>query len=868
MTPEEFQSDFIWDDSLDSAMNSDDMYLVPRAEAMARGLCSDHLNSGNDFVEKGIRQIMTKTFTIERTIINERDKTEEDALIDNIHIRVFIKSIAMKTPTTTHYASSKEEILTPKTALLENKTYASHLYSDIDIVATAHMKDGTTKERKASVDQMHIATIPVMVRGKLCNTYNKSQEALVRMEEDPSDQGGYFIVKGIEWVINNTESSTYNRPKIFRNMGYKNEVARLEIISKPGDSYENSAQLYVKILTGSQLIVKIDRAPMSDIEIPFFIILRLLGWSSDKKMIDWIVYDYESPIAKKILKRLQSAFKAKYTNFGESSHLYKKEDILRSFLSKLTAVYGYLDLDDEGTIQFVYLKIMREIDTNLLPHIGITKEFRNEKALYITYLIRRLYMVEMQIANPTDRDTLKNKRAHSAGVSIAKAFKQQFNFVIVQPIKKQFLKDFKSTSFSKVDLTMALKTAVNSMDFERALSQAITTGSKQQITIKANRKIVNRLTSQQLHRKNQLNVISTMRQINNPSSSSSKQSARANEMRRVHPTYTGYICPVQTQDGETVGVNKQLAMSASITPGSSNVLLKSILAEDTDFISLVDTTPEMLAAEYAHVKVNGHWVGVVKNAYAFVDKYRILRRWQKINPYTTIQWEIDINEVQFWVDTGRLVRPLIIVYNNYGNHYVNNGDKTVESKGTVSSSEPDYDQKDFKQWIKLTQKHIDGLRNKTVTIKDLLDQRVIEYIASGEQENLLLSESYGVLQAEKNNPLKRYSHCDVPQALLGIPCLLCPFGAHAPAARVILSTQQVKQSCGWYSLAWPFRVDKEGFLQYHCEIPLVKTLANDFVHPNGQNCIMAIDIYSGYNQEDSLIMNQGAIDREIGRSHV
>jgi DNA-directed RNA polymerase beta subunit len=410
---------------------------------------------------------------------------------------------------------------------------------------------------------------------------------------------------------------------------------------------------------------------------------------------------------------------------------------------------------------------------------------------------------------------------------------------------------------------MALKTAVNSMDFERALSQAITTGSKQQITIKANRKIVNRLTSQQLHRKNQLNVISTMRQINNPSSSSSKQSARANEMRRVHPTYTGYICPVQTQDGETVGVNKQLAMSASITPGSSNVLLKSILAEDTDFISLVDTTPEMLAAEYAHVKVNGHWVGVVKNAYAFVDKYRILRRWQKINPYTTIQWEIDINEVQFWVDTGRLVRPLIIVYNNYGNHYVNNGDKTVESKGTVSSSEPDYDQKDFKQWIKLTQKHIDGLRNKTVTIKDLLDQRVIEYIASGEQENLLLSESYGVLQAEKNNPLKRYSHCDVPQALLGIPCLLCPFGAHAPAARVILSTQQVKQSCGWYSLAWPFRVDKEGFLQYHCEIPLVKTLANDFVHPNGQNCIMAIDIYSGYNQEDSLIMNQGAIDRGL-----
>jgi DNA-directed RNA polymerase beta subunit len=846
-------------------LNTDDLQDLPIAEVAYRGICSDHIDSGNDFVENGIKQIMTKTFVIERTIPNERDKTDEDKKIDNIHIKVTIKTVSMKPPTTTHYASSKEEILTPKTALLEDKTYASPLYADIDIIATAHLKDGGKIERKASVDQVLIATIPIMVRGKLCNTFNKSHETLLRMEEDPSDPGGYFIVKGIEWVINNIESSTYNKPKIFRNVGHRNEMARLELISKPGDSYENSAQLFIKMLTNNQLIVRIDRAPLDEIQIPFFILLRLLGWSSDKKMIDWIVYDYDAEISKYMIEKLQLAFKAKYTNFGEASHLYNRDDILRAFVSKMSATYGYLDLKDEKTIQFVNQRIMRAVDIYLLPHIGVTPNFRHEKALYITHLIRRLFMVEMQAVGETDRDSLKNKRAHSAGVSFAKAFKQQFNFVIVQPIKKQYYRDFRSTSFSKVDLVQSLKTAVNSMDFERALSQAITTGSKQQITVKMGRKMVNRLTSQQLHRKNQMNYMSTMRQINSPNTSSSKQSARANEMRRVHPTYTGYICPIQTQDGESVGINKQIAVSASITPGSSSVLLKEKLSSDPDFTPLKDVTPALLAKGVSQVKVNGHWIGCVHRSYHFIDKYRHLRREQKINPYTTIYWDPVINEVHFWVDTGRLIRPMLIVYNNYGNHYTREKVREIqlsESKNEEVVSEF-ANEEDFKQWVAITNKHLEGLKSGKLSMKDLLDENVIEYISPSEQENLLISVNHDALWKNRTNPLMKYTHCDVPASLLGFACLNCPLGTHAPAARVILSTQQAKQSCGWYSLAWPFRVDKEGFLQYHCEMPLVRTIGNEYIQPNGQNCIIAIQIYSGYNQEDSIILNKSAVQRGL-----
>jgi DNA-directed RNA polymerase beta subunit len=839
----------------DKPIHSDSLQIIPASELLFRGLTNDHIASGNDFMENGIRQIMTKTFTIERTIPNERDKTEEDRQIDSIHVQVVIKSITAKPPMTTHYASSKEEILTPKTAMLEDKTYASSIYADIDIIATAQLKNGGTTERKASVDSVLIASIPIMVRSNLCNTHNKSRETLLRMEEDPSDPGGYFIVNGVEWVINNIEQTTYNLPKIFRNIGFKNEVARLEMISKPGDSYENSSQIYIKSLTNNQIVVIIDRIGLKEIEIPFFIMLRLLGWSSDKQMVDWIICDHKSELSKHILERLRLAFKAKYTNFGDTTHLYDKGDILRIFINKMSSTYGYLDLNDEKTVQFVNTRLSDTIDKHLLPHIGSTAKFRHEKALYITYLIRRLLMVELRVMDSTDRDSLSSKRAHSAGVSFAKAFKQQFNFMVVLPIKKQFLRDFKSTRFSQVDLVQSLRSAINSSDFERALSQAITTGTKQQISIKGGGKMPNRLTSQQLHRKNHLEYISAMRQINGPSGSASKQSSRAKEMRRVHPTSTGYTCPIQAQDSENVGLNKQLCISCSIAPGSSSAVLKDIINSDPEFIREVIDPFDI--TKLARVFVNGHCIGFVKTPHRFADKYRHLRREQKINPFTEIFRDTIINEIHFNVDTGRFVRPMLIVYNNYGNYYTR--DEVRKIRGT----DPLPNEEDFKQWIALTADDITNLKDKKIDMQYLLDNGIVEYISQREQQDLLYSVDYDTLWENRSNPLLKFTHCDIPTALVGLACLNTPFATHSLASRTILAAIQCKQACGWYSLSWPYRIDREGYLQFHCEVPLVRTLTSDFIQPSGQNCIMAIQIYSGYNQEDSIIFNKAAVQRGL-----
>ena len=85
---------------------------------------------------------------------------------------------------------------------------------------------------------------------------------------------------------------------------------------------------------------------------------------------------------------------------------------------------------------------------------------------------------------------------------------------------------------------------------------------------------------------------------------------------------------------------------------------------------------------------------------------------------------------------------------------------------------------------------------------------------------------------------------------------------HNPKKLVIYSVwAQAKQSVGIFATNFNKRVDTMGHILHYPQTPLVVTkFSTDIKYndmPYGANVVAAIATYTGYNQEDSVILNRG-----------
>ena len=849
--------------------NQEELITIIESALTKDSVIGATLTSFNNFVENGIRQISSQVFEL-KFELDAKDTVERDTSIEKYSLEVTVDDVRISNPSKYDASNHQTVPVFPNESLLNDFTYCSGVYVDATLVARAFHKNGTVSTEKITITNSMICKLPTMVKSKMCNMFNRSNEALVQLQEDPSDLGGYFVIKGNQYIIINMESMKYNESREFANEGHKNELCRVDIISKPGDAFENSYSCILKLLNNGSIVVNMSMViGFKEIEIPFFMFFRALGIYSAKDIISFITYSFDEsdPITKRMMNILERAFSNTYPEMnnilkydigakkgeatGTVNVITNQNDVLHIMTRCLKSYDLYKQkikmgsADDALNIErFLMNRLEQTIDQKFLPHMGLTSNDRKKKAAFLGHMIHRMLLVHFEVLNSTDRDSYKNKRINDAGMSYSRVFKTQFNFMVVQKLKRQFSKDFKANSFVDINLHSFFKSAIKAEDFEKALMNAIVSGDK---TLTVNKlTFKNRLSSQQLHHKNKLNVLTTLRSIDTPNKgNSAKSSERAIMLRQVHPTGTGYICGITSADtGAKVGMSKQLSVTADITSAASSEVLKHIVLEDNQLIKMEDLLHDMTAIlrhNLHKVFVNGDWLGCVEDFGLFLKRYRTKRRTGEINQFTTVSHNIIANEIHMWVDSGRLIRPLLVVYNN--------------------TDEKDYSHDKFRQWIKLTNDHIKQLKSGKIEIDDLVREGIVEYISPEEHENTYIAFEFDRFMKHKNDPLHRYTHIDIPQGNMGLVALTSVFANHNQAARIVFQTNQVKQTNSWPLKNWAFAAHKDLYHQIYNEDPLVSTFAYRHIPPMGTNAIVAISIYGGYNQEDSLIVNRASVDR-------
>lgn len=233
----------------------------------------------------------------------------------------------------------------------------------------------------------------------------------------------------------------------------------------------------------------------------------------------------------------------------------------------------------------------------------------------------------------------------------------------------------------------------------------------------------------------------------------------------------------------------------------------------------------------SEVYLNSKFIGNIDDSRSFVNQVKEERRKNSLPNNLNIFYSDQEDHIKIESSMGRARRPLII----------------------VKEGRP-----------LLTEQHIKKLEKNEISWSDLIEQGVIEYLDAAEEGNAFVAFFEKDLTPE-------HSHLEIsPLAMLGLTTSLVPYANFNQSTRLNAGSKNQKQALGYYATNFAVRMDMDVNLLHYPQIPIVNTIMHEISnydkHPAGQNVVLAIMSYQGYNMEDAIVINQGSIDLGLGRS--
>lgn len=791
-----------------------------------KGLVKQHIDSFNYFIEKDLSLILRA---------NERVDSDVDPSFYLKYLSIKVGDPAIEEAMVSHRVS-------PQECRLRDLTYSAPILVDIEYVRGRQLV-----QRK----DVPIGRMPIMLRSSKCllrGAMDKgdSEKAHAVLGECPLDPGGYFVVRGVERVILVQEQLSKNR--IILDLDRKG----LPSAQVTSSTTERKSKTYVVCKNGR---IYLRHNSLSE-DLPIIVAMRALSSCTDLEALRMIVGGCGGdekelePFLEPSMEELSSLRIGTQTQaleyLGSRVRLPRR---VNNYSSKTPQV-----IDDAR-------EFLTEV---MLSHVTVDPLQLQSKTHYLSLMTRRVIQALANKGELDDRDYVGNKRLELAGQLLSLLFEdlfKRFNADLKRNVDKVLARQQRAQEFDAGRM-LQLQTSLITGGLERAIS----TGNWTVRRFRMERAGI----TQVLSRLSYVASLGMMTRI----TSQFEKTRKVSGPRSLQLSQWGMLCPSDTPEGEACGLVKNLALLTHVTtdgcgipptttattsitktfrsvapvvegrrimgdPGEQLILglLYNHLGVQESSISNGPTGDGFISSNEKKehiVFLNGVPVGLTLYPKVVSENLRHFRRKGIIGPMVGVHMTHSQSSLHISTDGGRICRPLIII---------------------SSDGKP-----------LLKQEHIDQISDRKLKFEDLIGMGLIEYVDVNEENDANVSLYGGAEDIIKGIT----THMEIePFSILGAVAGLIPFPHHNQSPRNTYQCAMGKQAMGTIGYNQADRIDTLLYLMVYPQRPMVETRTIPLIGfdklPAGQNAIIAVMSFSGYDIEDALIINKSSLDRGFGR---